>query len=98
VKATIRRSVGKHYGTAIDIEDGDVKTAIDIWVPHGRPSDPELEEMFGITGVQWEQNVMVRDGWGGEVPVQSEWPCDCHYESQVEWELCRKIADALNSL
>ena len=96
MRAIIHRSTGKHYGTRIEIQDGATSFSFDVWVPQGRPCDDELKEMFDIRGEDWEANVEVPDGWGGFVPVQTDWPCDSHYESQGEFDLCRKIANAIN--
>ena len=98
MKATIQPLKGKHYGTDIEVVDGDISTIISVWCNADYvPSDRELEER-GYTREQWDKNDIVADGWGGEIEIQSSGIiCDGHFESQWQYALCQKIVKALNA-
>lgn len=99
ITAEVYQSVGKHYGTNVNIafSTGQLHHAytINVWIPFGRPSDSELAD-WGIDAAGWDNNVKVDDGWGGTEPIQSMFPSDGHYQSQIELVIANRIAEVLN--
>lgn len=98
MKATIKPLKGKHYGTEIEIEDGDIKTSIKVWCNADcEPSQRELDS-WEITREQWDKNEVINncDSYG-EFRAH-EMVCDGHFESQWQYDLCKKIAEAINSI
>lgn len=89
---------GKHYGSEIEITDGEISTTVKIWCNADYvPSDRELREC-GATREDWDNNTEVDDGWGGKTPIRSsDIVCDGHFESKWQHELCLKIVAALNT-
>ena len=98
ITAEVYRPVGKHYGTNVNIvfSTGQIRhcDTINVWIPVGRPSDEELAD-WGIDAAGWENDVEVDDGWGGTQPIQSMFPYDCHYQSQIESAIADRIVEAL---
>jgi hypothetical protein len=95
--AEVRPLQGKHYGTTVAFHYANRTFAINVWIPVGPPSDEACAD-WGITKEQWEANVEVDDGWGGTMPIQSEFPCDSHYQSEIEKLVAGHIDYALNVL
>lgn len=98
MKAELMPLKGKHYGTTIEITDGEINTTITVWCTADYvPSDRELDA-WGATRDGWNNNVEVDDGWGGTTPIrESDIVCDGHFESKWQHELCLKIVAALNT-
>lgn len=97
VSAEILPLDDKHYGTNIVLRlDNGQTTTLNIWIPVGDPSDNELAEM-GIDRAGWDANVEVDDMWEGKVPVQEYFPCDNHYQSRYELEVCEEIVNVLEA-
>lgn len=98
VTARLRPLNGKHYGTDVLVRHPNGRTtAITVWLPIGPPSDAELAD-WNVDRSMYESNVEVPDGWGGWVPIQSEFPCDNHYQSAFEAEVAQRIVDALDGM
>lgn len=97
VKAEVRPLSGKHYGTTVKLIIATRAYDINVWIPLGPPSEADLES-WGVTQQQWMENVEVDDGWGGAEPIQRMYPCDNHYQSEVEKVVAEHIAYALNVL
>ena len=88
----------KHYGTDISLVlDNGERTQINIWIPFGVPSDDEFRK-WGTDRAGWEANIEVEDCWDGTAPIQSVFPCDSHYQSQYELEVCQQIVRALKEV
>jgi len=89
---------GSYYGSEITVkvidDIGVYYTEIEFGVSGGRPSDRWLEHC-GYTKEDWDNNIMVEDGYGGKAPIQSELVCDAHYETQRTWELMQKVIRSL---
>lgn len=82
----------KHYGTNVIVEHPEGKMVLQVWEPTGPPSDQQLNH-YGYTPDDWDNNINVPDGWGGEAPIQSVYEiCDNHYQSQYEYDLAQEIA------
>ena len=96
IKAEILPLADKHYGTEIrlHLSNGET-TRLDVWVSGGGPSE-EACQQWGISRAEWLANVEVDDGWGGAGAIHRMFPCDAHYQSQYEWEVCQQIVSALN--
>ena len=96
MRASVRPLSGKHYGTTVDIVDGDKSFGVSVWIPEGRPSIAECAE-WGITPGDWDENVEVPSGWSDSwVRIKSEFPCDSHYQSEYEARVAARIAWALD--
>jgi hypothetical protein len=88
----------KHYGTQICLVLDNKETYhLNIWISGDDPSDEALQE-WGVDREGYEANVEVDNGWEGTVPIQSIFPCDSHYQSQYELEVCQQIVDALTKV
>ena len=88
---------GKHSGTKILIVDIPIMHTIAIWEnADGIPSERSLHEHYGVTIQEWRDNIYVDDGSGDMTPIKNEYPCDGHFESQWQYDLCKKIVDAIN--
>lgn len=87
---------GKYYGTHVKIESGPASGhLINVWVPTGEPSERELDS-WGTTRADWDNNVIVDDGWGGKAPIKSlGYLCDGHYESELSLRIANAIVEAL---
>lgn len=98
MEARIKPLTGKHYGTEIQVVDGDIQTVITVWCSADRtPSSRELA-LHGLTQQQWHDNVLIPDGFGVMVPVRSSDVIDCsHFESEWQYALCERIARAINA-
>lgn len=98
VSAKILPLDGKHYGTNIrlTLDNGDYRD-LNVWISGGTPSDEALKE-WGTDIAGYEANVEVDNGWDGLSPIQSMFPCDSHYQSQYELEVCEEIVDALKAV
>ena len=98
VDAHIMPLEGKHYGTQIRIVlDNGKWTYLTVWLSGGEPSDEALKE-WGTDRAGWEANIEVEDCWDGTAPIQSVFPCDSHYQSQYELEVCQQIVRALKAV
>jgi hypothetical protein len=98
MEARMKPLTGKHYGTEIQVIDGDIETVINVWCsPDRTPSSRELA-LHGLTQQQWHDNVLISDGFGGMVSVQSSDIIDySHFESEWQYALCERIARAINA-
>lgn len=67
---------------------------LNVWISRGEPSDEALKE-WGTDRAGWNADVEVDNGWGGTSPIQNMFPCDSHYQSQYELELCQEIVKAV---
>ena len=96
MKAKLLPLNGKHYGSVIEVTDGDIKTSITVWCnANFIPSDRELADL-GLTRKDWDTNAEIDDGWGGKIRVQDMDICsDGHFESQWQHELCKRIVKSL---
>lgn len=91
---------GKYYGTYIRLQlDDGTETIFSIWSEGGGdPSQRELSDA-GYTKKNWDDNILIDDGWGGKEPIQSAEVIDTpggHYETQKDYDVCRFIVDAIN--
>lgn len=85
----------KHYGTNIRLVLANGKYLdLNVWISGGEPSDEALKE-WGTDRSGWNANVEVDNGWDGTSPIQSMFPCDSHYQSQYELEVCQEIVKAV---
>lgn len=97
ISASILPLEDKHYGTNIRLVLDNKRTILlNVWIPVGSPSDEECAS-WGVTREQWEANIEHDDGWGGTCPIQELIPCDSHYQSQYEFEVCQEIVAALGN-
>lgn len=86
---------GKHYGSVICLTlDNGQSYHLNVWISGGEPSDEALKE-WGTDRAGWNANVEVDNGWDGTSPIQSMFPCDSHYQSQYELEVCQEIVKAV---
>lgn len=96
VGAEIMPLEDKHYGTRIRLAlDNGEEEYLTVWISGDTPSDEALKE-WGTDRAGWEANIEVEDCWDGTAPIQFVFPCDSHYQSQYELEVCQQIVDALN--
>ena len=98
MKAELLPLDGKHYGSIIRITDGSFTTEITVW--HNADFTPSVRELesWGYTEDDWEKNRNVDDGFGGKSPVRSlDITSDGHFESAWQYNLCRRIIDAINA-
>ena len=100
MKAKLRPLRGKYYGTEIEIdfEDGSDIEVIKFWNTDGfEPSIRELNKQF-ITQEQWDNNVIVDDGWGGKINVRElDLMYDSHFESKLTYERALKVIEVINN-
>lgn len=97
IKARLLDLEGKYYGTKIEISILGYKYVITLWnnTNDHNPSDRELAKN-GYTRKQWEMNSLVKDGWGGKIPIREvDIVCDSHYECRRTYELAKYIVGAL---
>ena len=95
MKVELEPLEGKYYGTIINTEHGH----IEIWF-HGDfiPSDRELASC-GFTRKDWDENILIDDGWGGKEKIRSSDLIDSgHYENQITYRTALKIVDALKDI
>lgn len=97
MKAKLLPLEGKHYGSKIEITDGEISTIVTVWERgDGTPSERELA-LHGITKDQWDRNDMVDNGWGGTERVRElDMICSSHFESEWQYQLCKKIISAFD--
>ena len=96
MKAWIKPLDGKYYGTIIVIQDGQHRTSIEIWCNADfEPSDRELD-LWRCTRQEWDENILIDNGWGGKSPIKEFAICDSHFESDWTYKLAQKIVKFLN--
>ena len=90
---------GKYYGTHITVLDGPAKGhSIQLWFTSGEPSKREIES-WGYTQEDWDKNIIINDGWGGNQPIKScDFICDSHYECKETYRAAEAIVEALKAL
>ena len=111
MKAKIEELKGKYYGTKISVTlDDGTESEIEVWI-HGKSCNPSIRELskYGFTQEQWDTDPVIRKvdsgdeylttkNIGEDLTVRDEVNiCDSHYESAETYEICLKIADALNA-
>ena len=98
MKAKLLPLEGKHYGSIIEVSDLQYTTQIKIWENADHtPSERELER-HGYTTKEWSENAMVDNCFGGLEPIRSSGVVsDCHFESKWQYDLCKKIVEAINT-
>lgn len=88
---------GKYYGTKIIVVDDDqTEVVLTVWRSGTAPSERELAPDF--TREEWDKNIKVPGGWGGEpLPIREADIIDwSHYESEESFRLASDIVDAIN--
>ena len=96
-EAEILPREGKYYGTRVRIRRAGYEWEVKFWnMADGNPSNRELE-YHGVTREQWDDNLLMPDGWGGESPTREVMDfCDSHYESQMTYDMAKEYVDFLN--
>lgn len=87
----------KYYRTVIEITSGPLE-GMDITLSKntGNPSDRELEN-WDLTRSDWDNNIQIKDMWGGASPCHSMIDCGNHCESQEVYLLAKHLVECLNN-
>lgn len=93
MKAKLQPLESKYYGTIIELDRGTIK----IWNCGGRPSDRQIEA-WGITPHEWDNNILVQNGWGGLDGCRNVYkPEDSHYETQADYLYALELIKIINN-
>lgn len=92
--ATLPPLKGKYYGTEVEVETPEGSTQFSIWLSGGEPSDRQLSE-WGFSREVWDTGNLGRQG-SYEV-TRHDYVCDGHWESEIAYQMAKRIADKLNA-
>jgi len=97
IKAKLEPLEGKYYGTKIILDfEGYEEEIILQDNADFTPSEREFNR-DGFSKKEYEENILVEDGWGGKQPIQELLaPCDSHFESQTTYERALELVKKIN--
>jgi hypothetical protein len=91
LKARLLPLSGKHYGTKVAVSlDGRSVGTIEIWL--------NRHDVYAQLSDSSERELSTSDYTSVEEARQDGFPCDCHYESVLDYAVATAITDILDGL